>query len=1155
VRDPTASADPWTDPAGTRLVGDPVDVVTGRVTERTQCFRLIGPLFLQWDRHYDSAFNRSVRGFGWGHAPSYDHRLIFDANGLRLEEPIGRHTGFPPLLSDSEAHTARGMTLQRMSLLSYRLTRPGSPALDFAFAHPERPARIVRASRGNAAIQFHYTREGQLFGIVHSTGLRITAKEDNAHRLLSLAGAWDGGGKERAILTCEYDGDGNLIVLTDAYGWRSTFDYDGANRLVRRTDRRGYSWLYEYDAEGRCVRSAGEDGAFGVALRFLPSEYRTEVNRSDGGQWVYHYDVQGWITHIVGPYGDTRRFVKGENGRTSGEVDALGHQLNYVFDPGGALVGKRFASGRVIPMQAGKEIADPPPYRVADRPLQYLYGDLLVRLLPVPQELAAVPGELRRALWPEPEPLPASPDVPPFGNLPWYPEPVAGREFTPFGHLICQTLPGGAQRRWTYDENDAMADYTDGDGAVRRQQRRGCDPVSAIIDPLGGAARFRWTTEDLLSAVTDPGGTVSEFARDQEGRLIGVRRAGELHETYRRDSAGNLVEKRDAAGAVLVSVTPTEDRLVSERRLASGAVQRFSYDAAGRFISASVDASEVRFAYDERGRPILDMRDGEGVAHDFAAGPGRETTMVLDRFVITREIAGARLRIRLPGGAFVRVDRLGPRTVQKISSNGTTELCRFDVMGRLVASAVASARNNARYWLRRWSYSAEGDLLEAEDSRNGTIRYRYDAAHRLVAAARANGESKSYAHDAAGNLVLQPGLAGVELFGNRLAAANGERFVYDVRQHIGERHGSGGTIAYRYDSRDMLVAVERGERAWRAEYDALGRRVRTLEGEAEHRFFWDTDRLAAEIFPSGLLRLYVYADPLALTPLAFIDYTQRDADPEAGAVRFVFTDQRGAPVLVEDGAGNVVWQARLAPYGTAEITSAGGLTLNLRFPGHYFDAATGLHYNRFRYYDPVLGRYLQSDPLGIGGGLNVYAYPADPLVQVDTRGLNGDGNNCPGETKQNQQQIPGDAQQDDKSAPPPPEQGSVADANFAQSKIKADESFSKEGAAKYSELAGRPINNVDDLAAAIKDGSIKPSQLPVDFVTNPDGNKLILNTRTSVALDRADVPKSDWYGQDKTGAPVPGAPEGTTFNDLANDQLKRNKLPPSGSPDIPKGRR
>jgi len=130
--------------------------------------------------------------------------------------------------------------------------------------------------------------------------------------------------------------------------------------------------------------------------------------------------------------------------------------------------------------------------------------------------------------------------------------------------------------------------------------------------------------------------------------------------------------------------------------------------------------------------------------------------------------------------------------------------------------------------------------------------------------------------------------------------------------------------------------------------------------------------------------------------------------------------------------------------------------------------------------------------------------------------------------------------------------GSVADANFAQSRIRADETFSPQGIKKYSELAGRPIKTVDDLATAIRNGNIKPSQVTVDYVVTADGNKLILNTRTSVALDRAGIPKADWYGIDQTGIQVPDMPKGITFDSLAQQQLANNKLPPSGTPNIPR---
>src|SRR5690606_17076066 len=81
----------------------------------------------------------------------------------------------------------------------------------------------------------------------------------------------------------------------------------------------------------------------------------------------------------------------------------------------------------------------------------------------------------------------------------------------------------------------------------------------------------------------------------------------------------------------------------------------------------------------------------------------------------------------------------------------------------------------------------------------------------------------------------------------------------------------------------------------------------------------------------------------------------------------------------------IVWQWQSDAFGVGQAT--GTLAMNLRFPGQYFDQETGLHYNYFRDYDPQTGRYVESDPIGLDGGLNTYGYvEGNPLIRFDPTG-------------------------------------------------------------------------------------------------------------------------------------------------------------------------
>lgn len=104
-------------------------------------------------------------------------------------------------------------------------------------------------------------------------------------------------------------------------------------------------------------------------------------------------------------------------------------------------------------------------------------------------------------------------------------------------------------------------------------------------------------------------------------------------------------------------------------------------------------------------------------------------------------------------------------------------------------------------------------------------------------------------------------------------------------------------------------------------------------------------------------------------------------------------DHLGTPQAMTDATGTVVWSMSQTPFGIATVNEdpdGDGVAVinNFRFPGQYFDVETGLSYNYFRTYDPALGRYTQSDPIGLWGGMNTFGYVGgNPVNRIDFLGL------------------------------------------------------------------------------------------------------------------------------------------------------------------------
>jgi RHS repeat-associated protein len=119
-------------------------------------------------------------------------------------------------------------------------------------------------------------------------------------------------------------------------------------------------------------------------------------------------------------------------------------------------------------------------------------------------------------------------------------------------------------------------------------------------------------------------------------------------------------------------------------------------------------------------------------------------------------------------------------------------------------------------------------------------------------------------------------------------------------------------------------------------------------------------------------------------PVANVDSTGVTA-----TITYVTADQLNTPRVITNAGGSAIWQWSYQgnPWGEV-VPTAAGYTYNLQYPGQYFDAESGLNNNYFRDYDPTVGRYAQSDPSGLAGGMNTYAYVGNsPLTATDPRGL------------------------------------------------------------------------------------------------------------------------------------------------------------------------
>jgi len=233
-----------------------------------------------------------------------------------------------------------------------------------------------------------------------------------------------------------------------------------------------------------------------------------------------------------------------------------------------------------------------------------------------------------------------------------------------------------------------------------------------------------------------------------------------------------------------------------------------------------------------------------------------------------------------------------------------------------------------------------------------------------------NGQSWSY--DANGNVQRSPASGGgtyTYVPGTNILAAlgTGEHFSANPQGSVTADTVTGGVAwAYGYNGPQRLAQVAmNGVVQARYAYDGVGRRgSKTIGSTVTNYVYGMSGHLLAEHDVNGhMLTENIW---LGGTKLAEVD--------AAGNLYYVHGDRLGTPQRLTNAGAGLAWDASYQPYGAATIAAGSGLPQAQRLPGQYYDAESGLHQNGARDYSPVVGRYLESDPIGLASGMNTYRY-------------------------------------------------------------------------------------------------------------------------------------------------------------------------------------
>lgn len=487
--------------------------------------------------------------------------------------------------------------------------------------------------------------------------------------------------------------------------------------------------------------------------------------------------------------------------------------------------------------------------------------------------------------------------------------------------------------------------------------------LNQITDPAGGITQFAYDVNDNVTSVVDPMNTTTSYTYTGFGDLKTKTSSITGSSTNTYDSGGNLKTRTDARGATAI----------------------YSYDVLNRVIQVAYSDQTINFVYDVGAYGKGHLASGSDANHSVSwtyDARGRVASRGQTVGSITKSVgygysSGDLTSLLLPSGQVVNFGYNKNHEVTSISLGSAS------ILSNVVYEPFGS--------IRGWTWSGgtiESRLHDADGNPSlisgvETRTYTLDNAFRITGITSGSSAAKSWMY----------GYDGLDRLTSGGSPSNQLSWTYDANGNRKTQVGDsapgylGSNITLTYNQRNRLVSFV-GTSTASFIYNALGQRVKKTVGTTVTYFAYDeVGHMLGEYDGTGaLIEETVWLGDLPVATLR----------PKVGGgvdVYHIHADHLNAPRIVTRASDNaVVWRWDQDPFGRIapdqNPTGLGTFVYNLRFPGQYFDPETGFNQNYFRDYDPSIGRYLQSDPIGLQGGINTYAYAqGNPVSYRDPSGL------------------------------------------------------------------------------------------------------------------------------------------------------------------------